>query len=194
MTTGVKLVVRGTLQSGDEWRNLFYYTGPGDFTDTTVQNWVQGLYTTISVNMPNGWTIYGVDVAVRLGGFVDTDPLGWGASTFVAKAMAGGAGTTSLPPGDCMLVIAQTGVKHVMGKKFLAGIMESVQDGGVLSAGMLSALTAFGVYWMTPTADPLGSGSTSAVWGPRHGFTPIKSTKADTHVYHLRSRQQGHGI
>lgn len=194
MTEGIKCVVRGTLDRGGEFRNIFYYTGAGDFTSTTITNWVTGLYGTLASYVHSPTAIYGVDVAVRLAGHADTDPLGWGASEFIGVAVTFSGSGDGLPPADSMVVIGRTGVKHVMARKFIPGAIESAQNQGELVAGAVTALTNFANYWKTPTADPLGSGSTANAWGPVHGFTPITSVKIDKEIYHLRSRQPGRGV
>lgn len=194
MTEGVKLVVRGRLANQDEWRNMFYYTGAGDFTTSTIQNWVTEIYTPLLTYMVDGTSIYGVDVATRLAGHVDTDVLGWGASEFIAVNIIGAGGSAKMPPADCALVLLRTGVKHVMGKKFIAGAAETRQDLGIIDASYKTALQSFGSKVLAPTADPLGSGSTCSVWGPVHGFTPVISVSVSDKMFHLARRQQGHGI
>lgn len=193
-TQAIKIVVRGLLSSGDEWRQMFYCSGNDDFTDTTISNFIAGLYGTLTGNVGSGTSIYGADVAVRLAGSVDTDPLGWGASDFVAVTWTGSDAGEPLPPADCMLVLGRTGIKHVMGRKFIPGIVESKQTNGILAAGVLTALNNFGAYWINPTANPLGTPGTMCVWGPRHGFVPLIGTRSQSHVFHLRKRQVGRGI
>lgn len=194
-TAAVKIVVRGLLPSNDEWRNVFFFKGVGDFTNTSVTDWVTDLYTQLDMAaMPTGWKIYGADVSAHNTGMADTDPLSWGPSTYIPVTLAGSSVGETLPPGDCYVIVGQTGTKHVLGKKFVSGVLEGNQNGGVVIPAVVTNLTNFGNYWMTPASDPLGSGSTPCCWGPTHGFSPIVSIRADTHVYHLRRRQQGRGI
>src|SRR5512142_778754 len=136
MTDGIKIAVRGLLTSGDEWRAVFYCTGTSDFTNTTISNFVTRLHGTTTGNVSAGTSIYGADVAVRLAGSVDTDPLGWGASNFVPITWSGSEAGDALPPADCMLVLGLTGVKHVMGRKFIPGIAESKQANGIVVAAV----------------------------------------------------------
>lgn len=195
MTEALKLVVRGRMPSNDEFRNIFYYTITGDYTDTTISNWVTGLYNTIKGNWLTTTTLYGVDVSVRLGGFSDADPTGWGAADFIAVSLAGTAGSgDTLPPGDAMLVLGKTGTKRVIAKKFLPGILEGSQNNGVITAGQKTLLNNFAAYWMSPTALPTGGTATAAAWGPLHGFSTIVGVRASDYIYHLRRRQFGRGI
>lgn len=194
MTPALKLVVRGLLASGNEFRNIFYYTTESEFTESLVAVWAASLYGTLSAVWPTGYSIYGVDIAVRLLASEDTDPLGWGASTFTGATVNGAIGTQNLPPADCMIVIGQTGVKHVMAKKFLAGISEDHQNNGVLDGTVMTALNNFGAYWRTPTNAPAGGAVIACSWGPTHGFVPILSTRSDSRVFHLQRRQVGRGI
>lgn len=194
MTEGIKIVVRGTLPTRDEWRNVFYYTGSGDFTDSTITNWLNGLYGTLTTTLSSNLAIYAVDVATRLGGYVDNDPLGWGASTTINIAKTFSSSGDYLPQADCALVLATTGVKHVFGRKLIPGLTEGLTGNGIITGTVLTAFNNFGAYWKTPTADPLGSGSTSCVWGPLHGFTPIQSTRTNPNIMHLRRRQVSRGI
>lgn len=194
-TAALKLAVRGYMPGGDEFRNIFYYATESDFNDTTVSAWCTGLYNTIKGSMPTSWSVYGVDVATRLTALPDTDPLGWGASVFVPVTVAGVNAADPLPPGDAYVIVGQTGVKHVMARKFLSGCLESFQSSGIVDAAMVTVLNSFGTYWLTPTAVPVGAGPVTAVtWGPTHGFTSILSYRSNNHVFHLRRRQKGRGI
>lgn len=194
-TAAIKCAVRGYLPSGDEWRNVFFFKGVGDFTDTTITNWVTAQYSALDLaGMPTGFKVYGVDVSAHNTGMTDTDPLSWGPSSFVSVSLTGTSVGETLPPGDCYVIIGQTGTKHVLAKKFISGVLEANQNGGVVIPGVVPNLESFGDEWILPSADPLGGGSTPCCWGPTHGFTEIKSYRANNHIYHLRRRQQGRGI
>ncbi len=193
-TPAIKCVVRGKLMSNDEWRMVFYFMGNGDFNDTLVENWIGELFTPIQATLQSGTTVYGVDVATRLTALPDNDPKGWGASTFFSTPFAFTQSAEGLPPGDCFLVIGRTGVKHVMGKKYIPGPAEPAQANGIVVPAAVTQLEGFAAKWLNPTNAPLSGGPTPAVWGPIHGFTALSSIKVDTNVYHLRRRQQGRGI
>lgn len=192
---GLKLVVRGRIGAGIEWRNTFYGLTVSDYTNQSIEEWVTQQYSTIAAVTHSSVSIYAVDVAPRINLTDPLDPKGWGASDTVQVDWTGtNSASDALPPGDCYLVLAPTGVKHVIAKKYLPGVPENNQNGGVVGVDPGLALPLFCANWLAPDPLPVGEGWTPCAWGPTHGFVPLIGARWNNRVFHLRSRMFSHGV
>lgn len=99
-----------------------------------------------------------------------------------------------LPRQSAGVVIAKTSVKRCVGRKFIPGITEIHQDGGVVSEAALGMLRSFGADWIfgQPAADiPLEAGVYNAA---SDTVVPFVGYHADVFMGSQRRRKQGVGI
>lgn len=83
----------------------------------------------------------------------------WNLINQVVVAFTPGSIDDPLPSGVAALVSAYTDTSKVMGKKYFPGLAEAGQTAGVWVAGVLTALAAAGLAWVTSFASD-GDGDT----------------------------------
>lgn len=108
---------------------------------------------------------------------------------------AGGSTSDPLPDGVSGLMLLRTGIKRVLGRKFIGGLAEGDNTAGVWESTLVAALAAAG-------AELIGSflgGQTGALWLPGvidklGAFWSFIETFASNNPAYQRRRRPGRGI
>lgn len=193
-TAAVKAVVRGRFGDTEEWRNVFYWTTDSDWSETSVQTFIDSFYGDMSGYICTPVTIYAVDMSAHITSMLDTDPESWTAAETIPVTFTGTASGQALPPADAYLILAKTNVKHVLGRKYIPGVSENLQSSGVIDPTAKSGIETVISGWYQGSFSAVLGTATACTWGVGHGFVPITSARVSNYIFHLNRRQPGRGI
>lgn len=100
-----------------------------------------------------------------------------------------------LPPGNAALALGSTGVKRVMGKKYVGGLSEVQQTNGTWTAAFLTALANYAAKWVADFTAASLNPYKPGLWSkaPMLFRTFVEAVTSDIPAYQRR-RRQGRGI
>lgn len=162
--TVLRIVVTMVWTDGNICQNVYnaVVTGggapwdPADITDD-AELWADDMYLNIAAHMSD--ELDGSTVTVYEYDAVDDD---WDEVGVVAWVYNFTNATDELPRGTAGLVNFKTTDPDVSGKKYVPGFCESSIDGGLLNAGVLTAIGNYALDVMTPYVG----GVSGATWTP----------------------------
>lgn len=164
-----------------------------DLADEVVA-YFEALYTTLETLMDDGYTPQDIKIDIvefQLGVPVITANVGtytWG-GTFAPSS-----GSDGLPPGSAALVKGLTSLGKVYGRKFLSGLVSTVQANGILEGTVLTALANYAAQYLDGHTFGIGDRLIPGVMSKRLGqFAPLISAVVSTNMAYQRRRRKGTG-
>lgn len=125
-----------------------------------MEDWLDNLYANLTGNLSDQLNGNSVTVYKWDSGGLDWDEV-FSQSWVWTPTNVG----DQLPRGVAGLVNLWTDDPDVQGKKYIPGITEAVIEDGLLSAGIIVSLLAFGADWLTPfVGAATGATFTPGVW------------------------------
>jgi hypothetical protein len=198
----LRVACRTNLESAQDCVNVYHFEAQffSDQDDSDVLaaivDKMQTAYSALNPNISNLVDVIDikVDVVEFIGGVLKivraVGLVPWSGGAFSPTA-AGEA----LPPGVAGLVKFLTGIGKVYGRKFIGGIVEASQAGGVLGSGFLTQLGTYAAALMVPIevisgANLLQLGVMSSKLAT---FVPFLSVDVTDIVAYQRRRRPGSG-
>ena len=192
---GLKVVQHLTLPQSVEHLNVYHYyasfTGDQadqDVIDALVQQ-MDDMYTELAAVLKSTITMGLCYVYKYNLGVWDLVGSGSPAVTFTGAS-------DMLPHGVAALVRAYTNHPRVIGRKYIGGLMEGAQTGGVWSAGVQTALAAFAGVWDNTVEVVAGEDLEPGIWSTAFASIAALSGEFAYSVYpvYQRRRRPGRGI
>ena len=189
MTT-FRVAISGKYHSSDDWTNVYTFSDEPGVADIpvppTLTTWINGMYPDAMLGILSG--IITIDRAV-----LEVPVAGkWQYRYEVAINKQGQKSGDALPQQMAAVIIGVTASRR-RAKKFIAGLCEDGQNGGILDNATLGVLRAFGDRW----AAPLTSGDNPFFAGvckrDGTGFETLTATRVDAVLGTQRRRKQGVG-
>lgn len=184
----VALVAR--FNGVDETRNVFTFDGGGGGLPSidNATSWLNELYTsTVLAQITTKWQTNKV---------VIEEPLTAGHWGFVLEGnyIKQGTNATDATPQQIAAVVVGITASRRRGKKFIAGLASVNVNDGVLGAGMVTVLAAYGTAYISNMITD-GGEAISGVCKPDGSlFIAFNSFRVDPIVGTQRRRKQGVGI
>lgn len=189
MSQALQAIVKGRFPDGSETRSMFSFEWVA-FTpavQANISSYLGDFYTAAAPALSSDWDGYSVEVIELTG--VLSDPLA--EFPFVASGSVTGE---MLPHTDAYLLIGKTQKKRTQGKKYLPGVPESLQNGGIVQPSALTDLVAAASAYIAVTgsgADELFPG----VYDKAHQtFERFSGSRVPNVIATQRRRRQGRGI
>lgn len=197
----IRISFRSTLQDGQDHVNVYYAvanfasTGADADVYAAVNDWLDDSYSDLNAHISNTFSPVDlkIDVVEFIGGVL-TITRNLGLWPFIQTAFnPTGAGDT-LPPGVALLVKFLTTVGKTYGRKFIGGLIEASQNGGVPTGLLPAAAAAYAtkilggaIVAATGTLDP-------GVMSERSdSFVPFTSADMGGTLAYQRRRRLGTG-
>lgn len=142
-----RLVAMGQLFGAWDCFNSFYFQIPNPQQEANAVSlagdWITAMYTPVLSILSNAFTLKQFSVSRY-----DTVNHVFETEEFGSINIAGTDQAEVLPLQNAAVVIAYTGVKRMIGKKFLGGLTSGTIDGALLASGAVVALGNFAAKWL----------------------------------------------
>lgn len=193
-----RVIAKGRLMSTVETRNMFTYgltaaNGTDEQFAVAAETLVGNAFDALKANLSIRWALYELETQKwypAAGG----NPGYWLGYHTSARSVVGTAGGDLTGYQPAALLLLKTAAKRVLGRKFLAGIPESLVADGSLIAAIVTALATFCVSILGPVSFGAGGSGTLGVLDKNGSFNPIISTLVGNIVSSMRRRKPGYGI
>jgi hypothetical protein len=197
----IRVAARQTLGDGQDHVNVYFFEAQltasqadQDVIDTVVEE-IDNAHGALNAVVSNTMTKQDmkIDIVQFVGGKLATiRSLGqvlWTGATYVP----GGTGDV-LPPGVAALAKFLTGYGKVYARKFLGGLVEGRQNGGILDSTGVTAVANFASTLLTPAVISAGNELAYGVMSKFFGaFVPIDEVVAESNLAYQRRRRRGTG-
>jgi hypothetical protein len=179
------------LWDGDYMENVFYFVPDGGGADEIVllaAEWLEAMFTPIA------------SIIINTVDNQDNEIFSWSGTDWVLvgsfRSEVGGSATTAdiLPRQVAAVIIGKTATPRSQGRKFIGGLVNSVQSAGQLTDAARSTLDDFALAWTSPftgTAHGLNPGVFHAL---THAIIPFVGRRVDQILGTQRKRKHGVGI
>jgi hypothetical protein len=187
----IRLILKGQILGVVETRNMFCYGHDGvapvadDFSNCR-SGLMQGLEY-VRPWLSGHWGFY----AIQKQHLVENEWVDDG--DFVESNTGGGSGDLSSFQAAC-LFIGKTGVKRMVGKKFIPGVDESNTWAGGIGISWMVGCVAACAAWLTPVTAVGGGYWYLGVHGKGSVFAPFTSMAVSNLLSTMRRRKPGYGI
>lgn len=145
----IRVTARMQFNLSDEMQNVFYIECQGgtskDDTDVTAElaDWIDDAYSVVAPAMANNITFSQIDFYE----VTQDRPL---ISELWPTVTVGGNAGDALPTQMAAQVNFTTGIKRALGKKYIAGMVESnSEDGGTLTSSLITLLGGWAGFVLT---------------------------------------------
>ena len=184
-----RLVLDGVIGIGNQTRNVFTFNTAGDSSpsSTAVVEWMDSIFTSPIISLLS------IDWACTRIITEKPDESGhWNYQTEVAYNRAG-TGTGDALPFQMAVVLVGTTASRRRGKKFIAGFMESIQDGGRVKDSYLATFNSMATAYTQPLVDGASTFDVGVCYPDGTNFLGFNGSRADRILGTQRRRKQGVG-
>lgn len=193
-----RVVCKGRLAAVVETRNMFSYTlTSANATETEIavalETKVEQMMGNLSAQLSNFWSVYESETQ-KWHPPVGGAPGYWLGYHTHANV---GAGSLAVDPAGyqaAALVLLKTGAKRVMGRKFIAGIPETMTTNGAITGALLTALGTFAAAMLDSVACGAGGLLKPGVLAKNGSFVQFNSSTVGSIISSMRRRKPGYGI
>lgn len=190
VTVGLwQLEVKGNFSNTDQTRNIFYFTTTAVVPPGTVAtlDWIQSLWSpTLLGRLSSQWHLTGYVWRVWIAPH-------WTFSYEVNNLTIAGTAGGDLLPQQMSAVVVGICSGRVRPKKFIAGVLETDNNQGVVSGALVTELAGFGLAWITTLTDGANLYNAVAVNRTKTSSLLLNTARVDTIFGTQRRRKQGVG-
>lgn len=189
MALALQAIVKGRFLDASETRSMFTFniTAFSAGVQASILDYLNDFYIAIAPAVSSDWDGYSVEI-IELNGF-ESSPI-----TEIPLIVSGSVGGEMLPHTDAYLIIGKTGKKKTQGKKYIPGVPETMQNGGIVVAGAITDLAAAAAIYVAPGgagADQVDPGVYNKELST---FEPFTGYRVPNVTATQRRRRQGRGI
>ena len=184
-----RLVLDGVIGIGNQTRNVFTMDGGGSSSpsSTAVIEWMDSIFSSAILPLLSiDWASSRIIVELPDGSGH------WNYSTEYPYVRAG-TGTGDALPFQMALVLVGITPSRRRGKKFVAGFMESIQDGGRVKDSYLATFNTMANAYTQPLVDGATTFESGVCYQDGTNFLAFNGSRSDRVLGTQRRRKQGVG-